>query len=227
MQKHRRPALRSWALDSGGFTQIIRSGKYETAPQEYVEGVRRLIDEVGGLTFAIVQDWPCQDLALSMTGLTIAEHLELTARSTVELMSIDDSLPWAPVLTGITADDYLRCADRHAALGIDLESFDRVAVGALVGRPHASQLSVIEACSRLGLRLHGLGIKGRALQHVAPLLTSADSMGWSMYARKENRRLCSTGTHKRCAHCLEWAQMWTTTTMAQCGEHSQLVLEMW
>lgn len=226
IQNHRRKAVRSWALDSGGFTQIIRSGRYETTPEEYARGVRRLANEVGGLVFAVVQDWPCQDMALAMTGLTVQEHMNRTVRSTVRLLELDATLPWTPVLTGITADDYLRCADMHFAAGVDLTAFERVCVGALVGRPHVSQVSIIQACGRLGLRLHGLGIKGRALEHVAPLLASADSISWSLYARRAGRRLCETGTHERCNHCLDWAQRWAARVMEQCGQHSQTFLDV-
>ena len=40
-------ASHSWALDSGGFSELDMYGTWKTTPQSYVRSVRRYIDEVG------------------------------------------------------------------------------------------------------------------------------------------------------------------------------------
>ena len=208
-QRSRHSAGTCWALDSGGFTQIAKAGAYTTTPPEYAAGVRRLIDEVGRLQFAVVQDFPCSDATFEATRLTVVDHQRLTVDSFITLSELDDRAPWAPVLTGSEPSEYLRHADEYVRRGIDLADRDIVAVGSLVGRPKGHQRAVLEACASLGLRLHGLGVTGAVLRDFAPVLTSADSMAWSMYARREETALCGPDApHKRCESCFWWAHEW-------------------
>lgn len=207
--RSRHTAQVDWALDSGGFTQIVRHGSYETDPETYARGVARLLSDVGRLQFAVVQDFPCAPLAMEMTGLTPSDHRRLTIESTLTLSTIAPELPWAPVLTGVTPSDFLRHADEYDRAGVDLGTFSAISVGALVGRSYADQLAVLEAVNTLGLPLHGLGIKGRTLRATFPMLQSADSMAWSMTARRADGPLCRPdATHQRCKGCLIYAQRW-------------------
>lgn len=207
--RSRHTARVDWALDSGGFTQIVRHGSYETKPEAYARGVARLLSEVGRLQFAVVQDYPCAPLALEMTSLTVADHQRLTVESTLDLASIAPELPWAPVLTGITSSDFLRHADAYEKAGVDLGSFGTISIGALVGRSYADQLALLTAVDTLGLPYHGLGIKGRTLRFTRQMLQSADSMAWSMRARRAEGPLCRPdATHQRCKGCLIYAQRW-------------------
>ncbi len=207
--RSRHTARVDWALDSGGFTQIVRHGSYETDPETYARGVARLLSDVGRLQFAVVQDYPCAPLALEMTSLTVLDHQRLTIESTLDLASIAPELPWAPVLTGITPSDFLRHADAYEKAGVDLGSFETISIGALVGRSFPDQLAVLTAVDTLGLPYHGLGIKGRTLRATWQLLQSADSMAWSMTARRADGPLCRPdATHQRCKGCLIYAQRW-------------------
>ena len=43
-------AARRWALDSGGFTEISKHGRWTITPAEYIAAVRRYRDEIGGST---------------------------------------------------------------------------------------------------------------------------------------------------------------------------------
>lgn len=210
----RHQAVVPWALDSGGYTQVASTGGYRTSPEDYAAGVARLSTEVGRLAWAAVQDWPAAPAALAATGLTVQDHQVRTVASLLTLRTLDPTLPWVPVLTGTTPTEYLAHADLYAAAGVDLDLEATVAVGALVGHPPAHQRAVLGACATLGVPLHGLGIKGRVLGHVGHLLQSADSMGWSLYARREARPLCApTASHRRCSHCQVWAEAWAARTV--------------
>jgi len=49
-------ARASWALDSGGFTELSMHGRWLTSPKEYAKRAERYRVEVGRLDFAAVQD---------------------------------------------------------------------------------------------------------------------------------------------------------------------------
>lgn len=49
----------TWALDSGGFTELSLHGRWELPPPEYIQKVRRYRDEIGGMQWAAIQDWMC------------------------------------------------------------------------------------------------------------------------------------------------------------------------
>lgn len=209
-------ALVPWALDSGGYTQVTRLGRYETSAAEYAAGVQRLARDVGSLDFAVVQDWPGLPGALEATGLSLHEHQQRTVESYLELRTLAADVTWAPVLTGTTPADYARHAELHEHAGVQLDALPVVTVGALVGRPAPQQEAVIDGLGSLGLPLHGLGIKAFTLARTAPLLSSADSHGWSAYGRHEKRPLCAPeAAHKDCRNCLAWALLWAERTVAR------------
>jgi hypothetical protein len=56
-------------------------------------------------------------------------------------------------------------------------------------------------------RLHGFGVKAQGLARYGHLLTSADSMAWSMHARREPPLPGCTG-HINCANCRRYAYPW-------------------
>ncbi len=53
-------AVTSWALDSGGFTELQKHGRWTISPAEYVAEVRRFRDEIGQMEWAAPQDWMCE-----------------------------------------------------------------------------------------------------------------------------------------------------------------------
>ena len=53
-------AIAPWALDSGGFTQLQRFGRWTFTPEQYVAAVRRYRDEIGMLEWAAPMDWMCE-----------------------------------------------------------------------------------------------------------------------------------------------------------------------
>jgi integrase len=69
-------AVNSWALDSGGFTELDLHGRWQTDEKDYVRSVRRYADEIGNLAWATPQDWmftrpsdSCRDSSVIMMRL--------------------------------------------------------------------------------------------------------------------------------------------------------------
>jgi hypothetical protein len=50
--KRLHPATHPWTLDSGGFTELSKSGRWMTSPREYAEAVARYQREIGRLLWA-------------------------------------------------------------------------------------------------------------------------------------------------------------------------------
>ena len=71
-------ATTSWALDSGGFTEIATYGRWTISPGEYAAEVRHYRDQIGRLEWAAPQDWMCEPVMLERTGLTVVDHQKLT-----------------------------------------------------------------------------------------------------------------------------------------------------
>jgi hypothetical protein len=65
-----------WALDSGGFTEVMREGKWITDPDQYAARVQRYSDEITHLEWAAPQDWMCGQAPLKATGLSVLTHQE-------------------------------------------------------------------------------------------------------------------------------------------------------
>jgi hypothetical protein len=234
-------AVAPWALDSGGFTEQQTYGTWTVTPAAYVTRVRRYRDEIGHLMWAAPQDWMCEPIVISGgqagplrfagTGLSVAEHQRRTVANYRHLRDLTPDLPFIPVLQGWTAGDYLRCIDLYAAAGVDLPSQPLVGLGSVCRRQNTSEAAaIITAIRAAGVtRLHGFGFKIGGLARCAHLLTSADSLAWSLDARR-SPPLPGCIRHKNCANCLRYALRWRTrvldtlTTRAQAG--TQLHLDL-
>src|SRR6266545_1572733 len=140
---HRSPARRDrlprlidggvWALDSGGFTQLSRFGRWTFSARTYARAVRRYNEEIGPLAHAAPMDWMCEEAVRRRTGLTVAEHQQATVANFLELRALEPSLPWIPVLQGSDTADYLAHLDAYQhARG---RSAGRAAGRARVGMP--------------------------------------------------------------------------------------------
>lgn len=80
-------------------------------------------------------------------------------------------------------------------------------IGSICRRQHTVMVSaVIASLAREGFKLHAFGMKARGLELAAGDLESADSLAWSMNARR-NPRLPGH-EHASCANCLEYALAW-------------------
>lgn len=198
-------ALHSWALDSGGFTELSMYGRWVTTSQAYARAVRRYQDEVGLLEWCAPQDWMCEPFMLAATGLTIADHQARTIDSYCILAS--HGLPVVPVLQGWTLADYHAHVEQYDNAGIDLRTFHTVGLGSVCRRQGTDEIArIVWSLHDLGLPLHGFGVKTRGLAAYHDALTSSDSLAWS-YAARRSPPLPGC-THSSCANCMRYAVQW-------------------
>src|SRR4051794_36560160 len=126
-------AAASWALDSGGFTELASFGSWDQGPtpRQYADRVRRYTDEVGRLAWAAPQDWMCEPWIVAKTGLSVAEHQRRTVRNFCRLRDLAPDLPFVPVLQGWTTADYLRCVQLYQQHDVRLTDAPLVGLGSV------------------------------------------------------------------------------------------------
>lgn len=199
--RKRMPRARGlWALDSGGFTELNATGRWETPPAQYVAEVRRFRDEIGGLQWAAVQDWMCEPFVLEKTRLTVEEHQRRTIASYLELRELGPDLPWCPVVQGWARGDYDRHLDDYARAGIDLQALPVVGVGSVCRRQNTTTGAlIVRSVASRGIRVHGFGFKITGLLSCSDALASADSLAWSYHERREK-----SGRGNSLEAALEW-----------------------
>ena len=197
-------ATHHWALDSGGFTELHKYGEWLMPATEYAKTVNRYIDEIGMLDWAAPQDWMCEVSALKASGLSVEDHQIKTVNNFLELRDMLGTIV-IPVLQGWSKDSYLECVDMYEKEGVSLDNEAVIGLGS-VCRRHAD-LEITEIIESLQpLNLHGFGIKGATYQRNKHLLTSADSMAWSFWARYEAP--LEGCTHQSCSNCRRYALQW-------------------
>jgi hypothetical protein len=155
--------------------------------------VRRYHDEIGNLGWAAPMDWMCEPFMLAKTGLTIAVHQVRTVANYLELRSLTPDLPFVAVLQGWSRDDYLCCVELTSASALTSPRSRWSASGRSAGgrRPARSRPSCTPR--RHGppaARLRRQGLRAHALRDC---LVSADSLAWSLEARR-GRRYLAVGT---------------------------------
>jgi len=199
-----------WVLDSGGYSELSRPPyAWQRTPRQYVTEVRRYMQEVGQLAWAVVQDWMCEPWILKNTGLDIPEHQYRSVVSYLDLMLRAPEVPWCPVLQGWQVDDYLRHADMYERAGVRLRELPIVGIGSVCRRQGTrGAVDLLVRLSSAGLRLHGFGLKTTALRALSSFLASSDSMAWSYEAMKRGigcgqpRTPCANHLH----YALDWRQ---------------------
>lgn len=209
----------SWALDSGGYSELGLHGRWLTEEAAYADAVARYQEHIGGLEWAAPQDWMCEPKVLERTGLTVAEHQERTVAS---YLSLRDQGPYVPVLQGQTLEHYWECMELYAQAGVDLTAAPLIGLGTVCRRHRTPEIAhIVNELAALGLRLHGFGMKSAGVARVAHALVSADSMAWSTRARyewqHEHQRLCGGEHRGGCGNCRAWALMWRTKVIDGCG----------
>jgi len=147
---------------------------------------------------------------LARTGLTITEHQHRTVDNLLQLRQLWPAecgrCPFVPVLQGWTAQDYQQCAQLYEAAGVRLAEEPIVGLGSVCRRQHTSQIEhLVHALARLGVALHGFGVKTTGLTRYGRLLTSADSLAWSYAGR---RTPGCTPSHRNEANCQRFALAW-------------------
>lgn len=177
-----------WIMDSGAFTEISTHGRWTTTVEEYAAQIERWRG-CGTMLAAVAQDLMCEPFIIEKSGMTVAEHQEITITRYVHLRALTDVLIM-PVLQGFKPDDYVRHADQY---GAELTEGQWTGVGSVCKRntdPRVIEFILRKIkTARPDLRLHGFGLKLTALKHprIRALLHSADSMAWSFHARKQGR----------------------------------------
>lgn len=201
-------AKTEWALDSGGFTELSMFGKWTINAENYAKEVKRFYDNIGKMDFCSIQDWMCEPFILNKTGLTVKEHQLLSVKNYLELKSFEPSLPWMPVLQGFNKSEYLECIDLYNKYGIDLTLQPQVGLGSVCRRQHTQEIAdLVIKIHSYGIKLHGFGVKTQGLKLIKNYLKSSDSLAWS-YAARYSEKLPECTTHKNCANCWKYAQLW-------------------
>lgn len=226
-----RRALQPWILDSGGFSELARHGRWTITPEEYVEAVILYATEIGNLAWAAPQDMMCEPAMITGgmagkvrcvgTGLDLPTHQWRTLANFIHLCDLwrertDLPCPFIPVLQGWVMSDYRRMVEMYEAAGIDLASFPAVGVGSVCRRSESLSISYIMmslAMENPGIRLHGFGVKTQGLGSYAKWLASADSTAWSLDAT-HNPPLPGH-THQHCGNCLTWALRWRANMLGR------------
>jgi hypothetical protein len=177
-------------LDSQAFMKLKLHGCYPYPPQTYADKVHRVAGLVERLT-AVTEDYMCEPFILAKTGLSVAEHQRLTIERYDELRRlIDSAIYLMPVLQGYRPLEYV---DHLRQYGERLPAGAWVGVGSVCKRNgDPSQIRDVLYCikrARPDLRLHGFGLKRTALSWhwIRTALYSADSLAWSLNARKNGR----------------------------------------
>lgn len=216
----------------------ITAAEYVADVRRIVDGVGRMPD------FVAPQDWMCEPWVIfggrdvprnspqwfhgtrEARGLdpdepeqTLADavrfHQERTVENYLELVALAPEIPWIPVLQGWALDSYVECAAMYATVGIDLVGAPTVGLGSVCRRQATSEIDEIVATfSARGLRLHGFGVKTQGIGDYGPDLASADSMAWSVDARRSDPLPGHEVRHKNCANCPDWALAWRQRVLA-------------
>jgi hypothetical protein len=208
-------AIGPWACDSGGFTALNKpAGQWDMTESEYIDAVSRYVEEVGMLQWAAPMDWMCEPKVVRNTGLTVTEHQHRTVDNYVSLRDEAPQLPFIPVLQGYEPSDYDRCIAMYDAAGVDLWKTPLVGLGTMCRRQATDEIDrIVSDLALSGLSLHGFGIKIRGLKKYGWALTSADSMSWSIRARKADGPILPGCHHGKngdgnCANCFAFAHHW-------------------
>ena len=191
-----------WLLDSGAFSRIS-SGQGHIPVREYAAHIHRW-SSCGALQAAVAQDWMCEPLVLSATGLTVAEHQRRSTNAWLELRELTGTYVM-PVIQGYQPQEYqhhLQQLSRH------LPERAWTGVGSICRRQaNPDQVSAILSAiltERPDLRLHGFGLKTTSLRRadIAARLHTIDSMAWSLQGRYQRH----TGNNNSLQYCLQWTQ---------------------
>lgn len=232
-----------WVLDSGGFSELQRHGRWRWTEDEYGGLIVRFLVQCGAPPLWVApQDRMCEPLVISGgtdpvtgqhfagTGLDVRTHQDWTVENFVYLRREYPFINWLPILQGWTLRDYLRCVTLYRRAGIDLTRWPLVGVGSICRRQNSREAqAIIEAIHARGLtRLHGFGVKVTGLRRYGPLITSADSMAWSAGAKKRRIRMPDGACPHPgdCRNCPRWAIAWRRQILTALPVSAQPALDV-
>jgi hypothetical protein len=218
-------ATTSWALDSGGFSELSLYGEWQTSAGTYAAAILRYRDQIGGLEWAAPQDWMCEPFITAKTGRTIADHQRATVASVIELRGLVGPIV-IPVLQGWHLSDYVACAESYRDAGIDLTTEPLIGLGSVCRRQGTGTIAaIVGELASYGISLHGFGVKTQGLSLYAGQLASADSMAWSYRAR--HQRALAGCTHRSCANCPLWALRWRERVIRRAAIQQLTFADCW
>jgi len=206
--KKLKPANFIWALDSGGFTELHKYGKWITTPKEYAERTKFYSASLGKMQFAAIQDWMCEASARKKTKKSVNFHQKKTIENWFKLNDLAPKIPWLPVLQGQTPKDYIRHLEDYRDQGVQSTFFG---LGSVCRRANSQEIVdlVEELTINHNILLHGFGVKSKALLKINRYLKSSDSMAWSVNAAYEKvKPKYKTCNHKACSSCYSYAKWW-------------------
>jgi hypothetical protein len=229
-------ALHPYCIDSGGFSELQKHGRWTITAAEYVAEIRRYLSELGPelCKWVAPMDYMCEKIVIEggvasrgvrfhgtreLRGLkpgdpeqdlatAVRIHQRLTVDNLIELRRLAPEIKFIPVVQGNRFEDYVVCEQMYADAGIDLAAEPVVGLGSVCRRQVTEEIKqIVSYFAGKGYRLHGFGVKTLGLESYAGSLVSADSMAWSYTAREEDIQLPGH-THKNCANCPDWAIRW-------------------
>lgn len=199
-----RPARVRFVIDSGGFTELHRHGRWTVTPERYAAELAALSETLGPPDWSAPQDWMCEPSALAATGRTIAYHQSATVDNYAHLRDLGADV--IPVLQGWTLRDYRTHADQYAAAGFDLARLPVIGLGSVCRRASTPEIIyLVRQFAALGFRLHLFGARRTAIRRAGPLIESTDSLAWSMHGRRNGP---CVHLRSRCANHQHYALSW-------------------
>jgi hypothetical protein len=196
-----------YALDSGGFTELSTNGEWSITEQQYVDIVKRIVDNVGIPVFVAPQDRMCEPFVCKKSGKSVTQHIQETVYNYITLSELfNDYVYLLPVIQGYTLKEYIICIELYYKYGIDLTTYPLVGLGSVCRRQRTKEgINIIECIADLGINLHGFGLKTTALQKVSNKIVSSDSMAWSYSGRRIPN---PSGKTKNLANDYDYMMVW-------------------
>lgn len=212
------PTARSpWALDSGGFSELSMYGTWKTPEAEYIDAAMGAAQSISPMPCWYRLWTGCVSPSWSATqGLSVERHQHLTVENLLSLRQKAPDVHWIPVLQGWALADYVRCCEHYAEAGVSLVDEPVVGVGSVCRRQGTDEIArIFRTLTWAGISCHGFGVKTQGLSRYSRFLTSADSMAWSLDARRAPP--LPGCRHKNCANCWKYAQAWRSRLLARQG----------
>lgn len=231
-----------WFLDSGAFTRLRQTGSWSgvrpgspgeyqaerKAAREYARRARRYHDAIGGMSWAAIMDWPCEEpvrlggrwkgMHFAGTGLSVAEHQRRTVDSYHHLMEAEPSVPWKLALQGTTVAELEACAALFESEGVATQRGRTIGIGSVCSRQSEQEITDLLTPLWLnGFRMHGFGLKTLGLARCGWLMDSADSQACYFHARRRGMRLDGCTHRGPCSYCPRWAGVWRGQVLAKMG----------
>jgi hypothetical protein len=170
---------KSWMMDSGAFSVILKYGKYPYTTEEYAKAISQWHPDI-----AWTMDYPCEQSVRAKGNYDPLTAQEMTINNQIHLL--DTNANTQMVVQGWTVSDYLQNIDRIKEQGLLTE---RLGIGSVCRRGQNREIArIIRAIHNnvpSWVKLHGFGIKTSVIANTDAkfYLHSADSQSWDYQSR--------------------------------------------